>query len=83
MTWLQVFRAEDLVDAAEVAWYQPLDPDVWRWEMLTTTRTGRACSRQFAWCLEKIGIAPKGTSQVCAVHLSGLQSCTLCADDQC
>ena len=64
LVWLQVEYTEDLVDTAEVEWYYPLDPDVWRWEMLTTTRTGRACSRNLAWCLEQVGIAPKGTSRV-------------------
>jgi sterol 24-C-methyltransferase len=60
----QVLHTEDLVDTAEVAWFRPIDADAWRWEMLQTTRTGRACSRAFAWCLEKVGVAPTGTSKV-------------------
>lgn len=55
---------QDLVETSEVDWYFPIDPDVWRLEMVQTTRLGRTCSRHFAWCLEKLGIAPKGTASV-------------------
>jgi sterol 24-C-methyltransferase len=61
---VQVLNTEDLVDSSEVDWFFPIDPDTWRTEMMQTTRLGRAFSRQFAWCLEAVGIAPKGTSKV-------------------
>lgn len=57
-------RTEDLVESAEVEWYHPIDPDVWRLEMPQTTRLGRSASRTLAWALEKVGLAPKGTSSV-------------------
>lgn len=59
-----MLRTEDLVDTCEVDWFHPIDPDIWRWEMLQTTRAGRTASQYFAWCLEKAGLAPKGTSSV-------------------
>ena len=52
------------MEAAEVEWFFPIDPDVWRLEMPQTTRLGRTASRTLAWFLEKVGIAPKGTSSV-------------------
>lgn len=61
---MQVLKTEDLVDTSEVDWFFPIDPDTWRTEMLQTTRLGRSCSRHFAWFLELVGIAPKGTSKV-------------------
>jgi sterol 24-C-methyltransferase len=73
----QVLHTEDLVDTSEVDWYFPIDPDVWRLEMLQTTRLGRACSRNLAWCLEKIGLAPEGTASVSSFLEKGADG--LCA----
>ena len=61
---MQLVRTEDMVEGAEVEWFFPIDPDVWRLEMFQTTRFGRSASRTLAWFLEKVGIAPKGTSSV-------------------
>lgn len=61
---LKLIRAEDMVVSAEVEWFFPIDPDVWRLEMFQTTRLGRSASRTLAWVLEKAGIAPQGTSSV-------------------
>lgn len=61
---VQLLESQDLVTTSEVDWFFPIDPDVLRLEMIQTTRYGRAVTRNFAWCLEKVGIAPKGTSSV-------------------
>ena len=61
---LQLVRTEDMVESAEVEWFFPIDPDAWRLEMFQTTRLGRSASRTLAWVLEKVGIAPAGTSSV-------------------
>lgn len=53
-----------MVESAEIEWFFPIDPDAWRFEMFQTTRFGRSASRTLAWFLEKVGIAPKGTSSV-------------------
>lgn len=60
----QLLTAQDLVESAEVPWFFPIDATAWRWEMPQTTALGRRASRTFAWCLERIGIAPRGTSEV-------------------
>ena len=60
----QVVETQDLTETSEIDWYHPLDPDVWRLEMLQTTRAGRTCSRWLAWALEKVRLAPKGTASV-------------------
>jgi sterol 24-C-methyltransferase len=61
---VQLVRTEDMVESSEVEWYFPIDCDAWRLEMFQTTRFGRSASRTLAWLLEKVGIAPEGTSSV-------------------
>jgi sterol 24-C-methyltransferase len=60
----QLVTSEDLCGSSEVDWYFPIDPYAWRWELPQTTNLGRKCSRTFAWALERVGLAPKGTSEV-------------------
>lgn len=61
---MQLIRTEDMCPLSEIPWYFPIDPDAWRLEMFQTTRLGRSVSRNVAWALEKIGVAPAGTSSV-------------------
>lgn len=61
---LELIETEDLVTSSEVDWYYPIDADVMRLEMFQTTRIGRTISRNFAWTLEKLRIAPAGTASV-------------------
>lgn len=64
MVRMQLIRTEDMCPISEIPWYFPIDPDAWRLEMFQTTRFGRAVSRNIAWALEKVGLAPAGTSSV-------------------
>ena len=65
----EVVEEIDLVETADVPWYEPIDPyrvwvpwrDFWSFK---TTLWGRAITHYLVWALETVGIAPKGSMGV-------------------
>uniref|UniRef100_A0A061S3D5 Methyltransferase n=1 Tax=Tetraselmis sp. GSL018 TaxID=582737 RepID=A0A061S3D5_9CHLO len=60
----ELLESQDLTKTAEVPWYEPLDPSRLSLSSFRTTAIGRAVTRNMVWALEKVGIAPKGSSEV-------------------
>lgn len=60
----EVLEVEDLALTADVAWYDPIDPDVRRLSNFRTTRAGRAVTHALVRGLEAAGVAPKGSLEV-------------------
>ncbi|KAI0792391.1 S-adenosyl-L-methionine-dependent methyltransferase [Abortiporus biennis] len=69
----EVVHEEDLAERPdEVTWYYPLEGDLFKaqtpWDLLTCWRTsasGRFVTHHALWWIEKIGIVPSGTYDVC------------------
>mmetsp|Transcript_33996 Transcript_33996/g.96315 ORF Transcript_33996/g.96315 Transcript_33996/m.96315 type:complete len:103 (-) Transcript_33996:357-665(-) len=60
----QVLETQDLCLTAEVPWYDTLDTSRFSLSSFRTTYVGRMITRNMVWALEKVGIAPKGSSDV-------------------
>lgn len=69
----EIIHEEDLADRPDdVPWYYPLEGDVFKaqtpWDLFTCWRTswsGKFVTHHALWWLEKVGVVPGGTWDVC------------------
>ena len=60
----EIVEEEDLVDTAEVTWYEPLAPQLVSLSSFRTSTLGKFITRNLVWTLETLKIAPSGTVRV-------------------
>mmetsp|Transcript_2396 Transcript_2396/g.5429 ORF Transcript_2396/g.5429 Transcript_2396/m.5429 type:complete len:347 (-) Transcript_2396:140-1180(-) len=60
----EIVEEEDLVDTAEVTWYEPLAPQMISLSSFRTSTLGKLITRNMVWALETLKIAPSGTVRV-------------------
>ena len=57
----EVLEEEDLSLTSEVPWESPLEPG---WFNLKATPVGRSATHCMLYCMEKLGLSPKGSTRV-------------------
>lgn len=60
----ELLEVQDLVETADIPWYEPLDPQRMSLSSFRTTRIGRMLTRAMVFGMEKVGIAPAGSRRV-------------------